>query len=837
MLYSRFNSLKLKLSLPIILGSVIITVALIILIYNSNITQVEENVNKDFASFEKIFEDKVKDKRHNALMAMNILLNNQEITDLFYNHEREKLANLLLPIYETQLRKKYGVAQFQFHKPPATSFLRLHKLSKFGDDLSSFRETVIKANANKSVVAGIEVGRGGLGLRIVKPISKNGTHIGTVEFGLGIEKILRTLKNTLDIDYAIGIKDDVFKKARRFDTEVTDVINDNIIFYSYSNNELKENIAIQSLERKISKFEFNNNSYASYVFPIKDYSHNKIGYIALYRNVTKSIAASNASIFKTLLLIVVMSSFVTLIILFIVNKFVMKPIQHLSKAAIDFSNDNGINNFEFDSTDELGRLSKNLSNMANKINLQLQYLDNLPNLVTVLDEDLKILYANEAVADFIGVSKEDCLNQKWSDLLKSKDYHSKGCACISAIEGDQQTSGETISFAGNIERPLKYTGIPIKDEKQKIIGVLVSAMEITEIKEKEQYLTRNAEKLLQAMNRFATGDLTVKVTPEIEDDDIGTLFNGFNNSVTRISNLVKKLLETIEAVASAGAEISTSSDELALGSENQSLQTAEVASAIEEMTSTFIESTRNVEIVAQSAEEAGVTAKDGGIVIENTISGINNISSSVTEATATVELLGNSSKKIGKIVQVIDDIAEQTNLLALNASIEAARAGEHGRGFAVVADEVSKLAERTIKATQEISSTIQKIQEETKSTVATIYGGKKEVEKGKKHADEANSSLQEIIAKTDVIIGQITQVATTSKEQSTTVEQISQNVENINNVAQESALGIKQIAGAVQNLMNLTEQLQSLAGEFKLEQDESFEMSNSFSIIQNELVV
>lgn len=91
---------------------------------------------------------------------------------------------------------------------------------------------------------------------------------------------------------------------------------------------------------------------------------------------------------------------------------------------------------------------------------------------------------------------------------------------------------------------------------------------------------------------------------------------------------------------------------------------------------------------------------NGGKVIRNTITEIENINNIVSEAASAVELLGSSSDKIGKIIEVIDDIAGQTNLLALNAAIEAARAGEHGKGFAVVADEVGKLAERTIHATK-----------------------------------------------------------------------------------------------------------------------------------------
>ncbi|UTW69580.1 hypothetical protein KHA80_23095 [Anaerobacillus sp. HL2] len=106
-------------------------------------------------------------------------------------------------------------------------------------------------------------------------------------------------------------------------------------------------------------------------------------------------------------------------------------------------------------------------------------------------------------------------------------------------------------------------------------------------------------------------------------------------------------------------------------------------------------------------------AERGGRAIRETVSGMRDINKRITE-------LSSKSVQIGEIIEVIDDIAEQTNLLALNAAIEAARAGEAGKGFAVVADEVRKLAERSGKATKEISELINSIQENTKDSVKQL---------------------------------------------------------------------------------------------------------------------
>jgi methyl-accepting chemotaxis protein len=311
------------------------------------------------------------------------------------------------------------------------------------------------------------------------------------------------------------------------------------------------------------------------------------------------------------------------------------------------------------------------------------------------------------------------------------------------------------------------------------------------------------------------GDLTQRLDVRGKDE-FAEAAHWLNQFMEKLNRTLLSVNKTTETLAAATYELNSTADQMAVSAEEVAAQASSVATASEEMAATSNDIASNCHAAADSAQLAANTTQKGFDVVRHTVEGIRYRGDRTKENAQAISSLGERSDQIGAIVATIEDIADQTNLLALNAAIEAARAGEMGRGFAVVADEVRALAERTTRATKEISEMIRAIQNETKQAIVSMEEGVKGTEKGAAEAAELETALMEILEQVNAVTMQVSQIATAAEEQTATTGEITSNIHKISDVVEGTAKGAQDTSSAAASLSQLGEELRTLMAQFRL---------------------
>ncbi len=328
-------------------------------------------------------------------------------------------------------------------------------------------------------------------------------------------------------------------------------------------------------------------------------------------------------------------------------------------------------------------------------------------------------------------------------------------------------------------------------------------------------MRRTLNDALVATQLIAQGDLSVRIQVRGKDEmaDVG---NGLNHMVQAFSSSLAQVERSSQSVSDAAERIGVSIDRAKRSMSAQQSETEQVATAINEMTTSVADVAQNTEGAAHAAEHASQSSSAGLAKMQETRVTIEALADEVERSAQKVSALAQHSRQIGGVIEVIRNIADQTNLLALNAAIEAARAGEQGRGFAVVADEVRTLASRTQNSTEEIRRIIQELQLATGEAVEQMKAGKLRAQECIESADQASTSLDAINDGVEQIVGMNTQIASAAVQQHAVSEDINRNVTEIRNGSVALMEGIEDNALTAEELSLLAGELRTVVSRFKL---------------------
>jgi methyl-accepting chemotaxis protein len=336
-----------------------------------------------------------------------------------------------------------------------------------------------------------------------------------------------------------------------------------------------------------------------------------------------------------------------------------------------------------------------------------------------------------------------------------------------------------------------------------------------QLQREKDFLAHSIDTIVQAMEEFRNGDLTVNIEMR-EKGDIGRLYVAFNEASVGLRQAMQSVAQATNNAAGAVGGISSDTQQMATAIEQQSSQMAQVVERIERNAAQLTQTTAKATFALEQATNAGQSAQEGGRVIQQAIDRMEEIAHAALQAAQMVESLQLSSQEIYEILETIEGIADQTNLLALNAAIEAARAGDSGRGFAVVADEVRKLAERTQQATKQVGTVMQQVQRDVATAMGTMRANADAANAQRELAVVAERSIDSITESSTEVRTIIAELAAANQEQSNAGAAILQSIAQMQIVVEQTATGAGNIARAADEVHSLTQDLQETLLKFRV---------------------
>lgn len=564
--------------------------------------------------------------------SLSVLVANLPLTqDKLDAGERGALTSQFLPAFGV-LNKDYGVEQFQFHTPPATSFLRLHKPEKYGDDLSAFRQTVVAANASRKATRGMEGGVAGLGARGIVPISKGGKHIGTVEFGMTFgQPFFDHFKAANGVEAGLNLL-----AGDKFKTLASTVGKEPLL-----SNELL--LKAMAGEPQLDHLDIKGVPHAVYAAQIKDYSGKAIGVVEVAMD-NSAYLASMQSARNSSLLVAALSLLAGLALAAYIARHLVGRINVVVAGVNRVAEGDLTQDIVLDGSDEIGQLAQAASEMrrqlhdlsarvgghaltvhgaataiASAVESQAATSTEMSSSVAEITSTVEELSASSTQIAEHSRSVVDIANHTWENSKQGSEAMQQVLERMSDIRADNQGSLQEIVELGAKSKEIsKVMAIinTIADQTKLIaFNAALEASSAGEAGKRFSVVAGEIRRLADSVTD-STGDIEAKI--EQIQDAINRLVITSEKGAASIAagmNATTSTAHRLNELVDAASQTSSAAQQISLSTQQQKTASNQVVVALREIVSASSHTAQSISRISQISQDmTGMSAELGEMV-------------------------------------------------------------------------------------------------------------------------------------------------------------------------------------------------------------------------------
>ena len=543
-------SLKWKLIIPFLFLAAMGAATLFLVSFRFQSSLIQVNEGQRLRNLYQIFLNDLAFKKNMALSLACLTAQNPEVAAALAHRDRSRLTALFSPAYET-LRRDFGVRQFHFHLPPATSFLRLHAPDQYGEKMETYRQTINRARETGIGVGGIEMGTLGLSIRSVAPVFYQGRQVGTVEFGLSLGKpLLEEYKKNYNAEVVLYLQE---KGDRGIPQVFASTVDQPL-----PSVELFRRL-LRSGEVMVQPELLGQRKMAVIFGPLRDFSGKIIGLvkISVDRSPTLALLHRYALLAAALGLIGLTAS---IAFVWFISVIFTRRIDAVVKGADEIASGRRDTRLPVKSGDELDVMSRAINRMLGSLeasqsqlreyaqNLELRVeertrslkeseqtyrtlVENVPLIVYMIRPGGETLFLNRATEQMIGISPEQ-LNghyEVWSRHIHPDDRAKILALRQESLEGKQELHAEyrLIHQDGTLVHCFDHA-VPVFNENREFYRMDGIIIDVTVQKELQ-------EKSLQAQELETLSQISARLAHELR------------NPLASIGGLARRIVKSFEA--------------------------------------------------------------------------------------------------------------------------------------------------------------------------------------------------------------------------------------------------------------------------------------------------